>query len=121
VIDVDLVYEMLISPEQRKDDDATWDRARRVAAQLAGVFLADGIANVIVDGDAPVAGLRVALNASYASAVERVHADPTRTFSRDLAFLAAHYAHHSADGELVLDTDVLTVDQAVDEVVRRIS
>jgi len=112
---------MLAPAERRKDDDATWDRARRVTARLASAFLADGVANVIVDGDAPVTGLRVALQTSYTSAVNRVSADPTRTFSRDLEFLAAHYADHAPDGELVLDTDASTIDQAVEEVIRRIS
>jgi len=121
VIDLDLVYEMLADPAARKDDDATWERARRVTSRLVDALLAEGIATVVVDGDVPVAGLRVALRTSLASAFARVDADATRTFSRDRVFLAQHYASATFDGDLALDTDALTVGQAVDAVVSRIS
>ena len=58
-------------------------------------------------------GLRVVLRSSLAAACERVELDPSRTFSRDRAFLARHYAEESFSGDLVLDTEQLTVDETV--------
>jgi hypothetical protein len=110
---------MLADPGVRKDDDAVWARVRSVTVRLSEVLLEDSVETVIVDGDVPATGLRVALRTSFASATKRVEADPTRTYSRDLVFLAAHYAEPRAAGDLELDTDALTVDQAVDAIVSR--
>jgi adenylylsulfate kinase-like enzyme len=49
--DLDLLYEMLAHERARKDDEQTWQRARRAAATLANALLEDGIDVVIVEGD----------------------------------------------------------------------
>lgn len=124
VIDIDLVYEMLRPPGARKD---AWALVRRGAAALADAFAANGVEVVIVDGDFlsvaeradflealrgdPPAPLFVTLRVPFEQASKRVGQDPTRTFSRDLAFLRRHYdaaARDGLPGDLVLDTDETT-------------
>ena len=128
-VDLDLLYEMLAHEGARKDDEQTWQRARRAAATLANALLEDGVDVVIVEGDfltaskrhgfverlgATVAPRFVTLQVSFDEAVARVESDPTRTFSRDLGFLRRHYedAGSALRPDLVLDTESASAEEA---------
>ena len=68
---------------------------------------------VVIDGDPPLPADRfVTVVASFEAAVRRVAIDPTRTRSKDLVFLRAHYDEPHVERGLVLDTDVLDVEEA---------
>lgn len=132
VIDLDLVYEMLEPDAARKGDEKTWHRARQASAVLAGTFIETGVDVAIVDGEFLTADDRapfvmsfpaarprfVTLRASFDTAAGRVVSDPSRTVSRDLAFLRSHYEAVEAlldDGsstDLVLATDSITAEDA---------
>jgi adenylylsulfate kinase-like enzyme len=130
-IDLDLVYEMLEHDGARKDDDATWTRARRAAAALANRFATDGVEVVIVEGDFLTADDRrllvevldasaeprfVMLRVSFDEAVRRVEGDPTRTFSRDRDCLRRDYDRADAAiddvpaSDLLVDTEGVAID-----------
>lgn len=124
-IDMDLVYEMLEQPGVRKDDAAKWARTRRASAAFAEQLLLDGVEVAIVEGELLPAerteflGLLhpsrsprfVTLRVSFECALARVNGDPTRTFSRDPAFLREHYESLqdafavTRAGELSVDTE----------------
>jgi cytidylate kinase len=130
-IDLDLVYEMLEHEGARKDDDATWIRARRAAAALANRFSTDGVEVVIVEGDFLTADDRrslvevldasagprfVTLRVSFDEAVRRIEGDPTRTFSRDRDFLRRDYDRAEAAiadvpaSDLLVDAEGVPID-----------
>jgi len=132
VIDLDLVYEMLTTSDGPKDDPETWRRAQAATGELAAALVADGTEVVVVDGDFLAPDDRVALGATarfvtltvgFDEAKERVTVDPTRTASRDLAFLGRHYdeaseaVSRSAASDLVIDTGSATVIEVVAAVV----
>lgn len=135
VIDLDVVYDML---EHRtgvpKSDDASWRLARRAAAALTDTFFAARLHAVIVEGRfftpaeraafleplaTPVAASFVTLRVPYQEALRRAEGDVTRTVSRDPAFLGPYYLGVERDlasvatTDLVLDTDRVSVDEAV--------
>jgi adenylylsulfate kinase-like enzyme len=133
VVDLDVVYDMLARDIARTNDDERWLRARRGAGALAAAFVAEGVDVVIVEGDfltpedrdtflrsLPAAAEPhfVSLYGSFHSALSRVDSDPSRTASRDRAFLRRHYeaaeqaVRESAPNELVVDTDAMTADEA---------
>ena len=119
-----------------KNDLAIWRRAQRAVGRLAAAFAADGVEAVIVDGDFLTAADReafltgtgantprwVTLHIEFDEAKARVMCDPTRTASRDLAFLKKHYDDAAlaiprfASTDLLLDTQSMTVDEAVSKV-----
>jgi hypothetical protein len=122
VVDLDLVYEMLVDPTTRKDDDATWARTQRVARHLVEALLDEGARTVIVDGEIELDGaLRVVLHAPLETAFVRVDADPARTFSRDRVFLAEHYATASFEGDLRFDTSEVSADAIADAIAERLA
>jgi hypothetical protein len=122
VVDLDLVYEMLVDPATRKDDEATWARTQRVAVHLVQALLDEGARTVIVDGELELDGaLRVVLHAPLEMAYARVDADPTRTFSRDRVFLAEHYANASFEGDLRFDTSEVNADAIADAIAKRLA
>jgi hypothetical protein len=83
---------------------------RDEAAELAGTLAVDV---VVIDGDPPLPADRfVTLVASFDAAAERVAIDPTRTRSKDLVFLRAHYDEPCENRGLVLDTVELRVEEA---------
>jgi predicted kinase len=132
-IDLDVVCDMLEHKTAGERDAANWIHARRAAAHLARGFLADGVVVVIVEGDFLRANDRAAflemvqsakprfvtLRISFETALRRVQTDPTRTLSRDPAFLRRHYEESEAalldapGTDLMLDTESLTADEAV--------
>jgi adenylylsulfate kinase-like enzyme len=137
-VDLDIVYDMLEHDGARKDDDELWATVRQAALALALAFLADGIGAVIVEGGLPVAGERarvadavpagvevrhITLWASFATACDRVDADPTRTYSRDRDLLRREYddadaAHRDLPADdLLLDTETITAEQAARTIV----
>ena len=141
MIDLDLVYDMLEPDHVRKDDAAKWLRARRASAALADAFLLDGVEVVIVEGefltpddrrafvDALHSGEKprfVTLRTSFDVALRRVDADPTRTFSRDRAFLSRHYREAErpllelASTDLVLDTTSIDADEAARRIAKSV-
>jgi shikimate kinase len=122
VVDLDLVYEMLVDPATRKDDDAIWARTRRVTAHLVEALLDEGARTVIVDGEIELDGaLRIVLHAPLETAYARVDADPARTFSRDRGFLAEHYANASFEGDLRFDTSEVSADAIADAIAQRLA
>jgi cytidylate kinase len=142
VIDLDLLYDMQAHPNaDAKGEAARWQAARRAAAAVAESFLGDGIAAVVVegsfqDGDARGAlatSLRsaadaffVTLRVSYEEALRRAMADPTRGASRDAAFLRRYYDDRRYElenvpaGDLVIDTERLTEQEAVATITRAV-
>jgi hypothetical protein len=126
---LDLVYEMLAPAAARKDDDEIWRRARQASAVLAGAFVDMGVDVAIVEGDfltaddrapfvrsLPAAQPRfVTLRAAFDTAAVRVEGDPSRTFSRDLAFLRCYEAIEDIEvmsTDLVLTTDSISAEEA---------
>ena len=134
VIDLDLLYDMHHHASGvAKDDEKTWAIARRAAAALTDIFLAEDVRDIVVEGtfftpadraeylDALVTTATprfVTLRVSYDEAIRRAEADPTRGVSRDPAFLRPYYARVEADvaavpdTDLILDTERLTPDEA---------
>lgn len=138
VIDLDLVHDQLTTPGSTSDE-SSWTLARRLAAVAANAYLADGVTAVIAEGsfNLPVdraafaqelrsgAGpVYVTLRVSFAEALRRASADPTRGRSRDPGFLASHFAerHDVLAGvpttELVIDTEEVTVGAAAATIAR---
>jgi adenylylsulfate kinase-like enzyme len=137
-IDLDLVYEMLADADVRKDDETTWARSRRMAGALAAALLRDGVQTVAIEAQLASANARreladavgelpvfVTLRTSLHAALARVEGDPTRTFSRDRAFLARHYRSAacwaSFDGDLVFDTEATRLDEIIGAIVGRLA
>ena len=84
--------------------------ARDEAATLSRALPVDV---VVIDGDPPLPADRfVTVVASFEAAVQRVAIDPTRTRSKDLVFLRAHYDEPHEERGLVLDTVALSVEDA---------
>jgi predicted kinase len=137
-IDLDLMYEMLEHTRAVKNDPAIWSRARQTAGALTNAFFDDGIDVVIAEGDfldererdefvsvlLDAATTRfVTLNVSVRTALARVEQDPTRSLSRDRDFLVRHYdelaevLRRRPDGDLCIDTDKVTLEEATQSVV----
>jgi shikimate kinase len=132
-IDLDVVCDMLEHTTAEERQAGNWIHARRAAAHLARAFLIDGVVVVIVEGDflraedraaflgvvRPAKPMFVTLRISFATALRRVQTDPTRTLSRDPAFLRRHFEESEAalrdapTTDLMLDTESLTADEAV--------
>ena len=137
VVDLDVIYEMLDPARDPKVNQAKWRHARQLAAQLAGVLLAEGV-HVVVEGEfltsdqraeftnalRPVTALRfVTLQVPFEVALERANADPSRGLSRDPAFLASHYESTAEairsipSSDLTLETSTIGVEEAARRVV----
>ncbi len=132
VVDLDLVYEMFDPRRGPKNDDDLWDKARRVAGQLAAALLVEA-RYVIAEGDfSGEQGLNaflaelpraaevrlVLLGVDLGTALKRTAADPSRGTSTDATFLAKHYSDFQAgwDGRDVLQLD--TTESTLDETTR---
>jgi shikimate kinase len=128
VIDLDVVHAMIVSGPGGPPYE-TWPLARRAAVDLAASFEDQGTAVIILEGSFPAPeairetltsegrrSLVVALRVSYAEALRRVNADPSRGLSRDPTFLSAYYAepqHTRLDNsDLVIDTERVTESDA---------
>jgi predicted kinase len=141
VIDLDLLYHMQAHTKGEPEGEAArWQAARRAAAAVAESFLGDGVAAVVVEGSfqdadarqALAASLRssgaffVTLRVSYEEALRRAMADPTRGASRDAAFLSRYYDDRRSalgnvpPGDLVIDTERLTEQEAVATITRAV-
>jgi cytidylate kinase len=142
VVDLDLVYHMQGHTSADQQGDASrWQAARRAAAAIAESFLKDGIATVLVEGSFQDVAARevlaavlqstseahfVTLRVSYQEALRRAKADPTRGASRDAAFLRRYYDDRRSalenvpPGDLVIDTERLTEQEAVATIVRAV-
>ena len=73
---------------------------------------------VVVDGDPPLDADRyVTLTVDLDEAFRRVRLDPTRRLSKDPVFLRRHYNEPHEERGLVLDTAMLTVEEAARAVV----
>ena len=136
MIDLDAIHEML-AVDGSSAGEAAWRRARREAARLANLFLADGIAVVVAEGsfNAPrdraafaeglASGtevLYVTLEVSFDEALRRALDDPTRGRSRDPVFLRRYFAAagHGLDTapetDLVLDTERMSAAAAAESI-----
>jgi adenylylsulfate kinase-like enzyme len=116
-LDRDDVYELLEERGTTAGDEATWQRANRLAAAFAAALDAEADV-VLVESDAPIErALHVALVASIEAALERVQQDPTRGVSRDPAVLRAHYAAYTpTSADLTIDTGELSLAETVQSV-----
>lgn len=135
VIDLDLLHAMLVRTPPKR----AWSAARRAAASVTDAFVAEGIDVVVTEGEFITPSERaeyvdylspsvhvtfVTLWVSYPEALRRATADRTRGLSRDPAFLSSHYENTASAlaatprTDLLLDTSALTVEAAVDAVVR---
>ncbi len=136
MIDLDVIYEMLDPARGPKANQAKWTHARQLAAQIAGVLLAEGVL-VVVEGEfltsqqrtvftnalPPVTAPRiVTLRVPFEVALERANADPSRGLSRDPTFLASHYETTAEamgsipSSDLTLDTSAIGVEEAARQV-----
>jgi predicted kinase len=141
VIDLDLLHDMQSRTNADADGEAAqWHAARHAAAEVAASCLRDGIAAVVVEGSFQDAGAREALAASlrlsdalfvtlrvsYEEALRRAMADPTRGASRDAAFLRRYFdgrrpvLENVPPGDLVIDTERLTEQEAVAAIARAV-
>ena len=141
VVDLDVIYEMLDPARGPKVNQAKWTHARQLAAQIAGVLLAEGVL-VVVEGEfltseqraeftnalPPVTALRfVTLRVPFEVALERANADPSRGLSRDPTFLASHYESTAEairsipSSDLTLDTSAVGVEEAARQVAEWLS
>jgi adenylylsulfate kinase-like enzyme len=138
VIDLDLLYDML---DDRvgvgKRDEATWQIVRAAAGALSDALFAAGIEVVVVDGDLfteerneyltaltnPVDSYFVTLWVSYAGALHRATADPSRGISRDADFLRGHFTAverrltEVPASDLVIDTERSSVEEAAGRII----
>lgn len=137
VVDLDVIYEILDPARDPKVNQAKWTHARRLAAQIAGALLAEGV-HVVVEGEfltsdqraeftnalQPVTPVRfVTLRVPFEVALERANADPSRGLSLDPTFLASHYESTAEairsipSSDLTLETSAIGVEEAARRVV----
>jgi len=105
VIDLDLVYDGLISSGSTPDE-STWALARHETARRANATLEAGVAVVIAEGSFNLQSDRAALTeqlrpghdlvfvtlqVSFEEALRRAQADPTRGRSQEPGFLRDHF------------------------------
>ena len=135
-IDVDLLYDMLVTPTgAAKGVESSWRLAREAAAGLTDAFLDGGVDAVVVEGRffakeraeyraamrTTVVPRFVTLRVSYDEALRRAQTDATRGASRDPAFLRPYFMRVEREiaaipaGDLVLDTEQLDVHACVTE------
>jgi len=133
VIDMDQLYGF-VRQQDGYGEPAAWVRARHGAAALARAWFTEGIALVIVEGEfftadelrsvvhdipAHIPWRFFTLRLSYAQALARVQADPSRGASKDPAFLRqlhaqfAHAAPFLEAASVIVDTDGLSQDTVV--------
>jgi adenylylsulfate kinase-like enzyme len=140
VLDLDVVHDALIA-NGSTPDDSSWTEARHRAAMAANAFSRDGVAVVIAEGSFNLPTDRAAfdqdlvvnsgpvyvtLQISFAEALRRARGDPTRDRSRDPLFLGSYFAGRrevlsaSPSTDLVIDTELTTVEAAVATIARLI-
>ena len=138
LIDLDLVHDQLIA-NGSPPDHSTWLMARRNTATAANAHLDHGVAVVIADGSFNLPSDRavlrkhleasadlvfVTLRVSFAEALHRAQADPTRGRSQDPEFLSSHFsARHAVlaatpTTDIVIDTERTTTQAAAATIAR---
>jgi hypothetical protein len=138
VIDLDLLYDMLDDRVSvGKSDEATWQAVRTAAGALSDALFTAGIEVVVVEGDlfneerneyltaltTRVDGYFVTLRVSYAEALRRATADPSRGISRDPTFLRGHFTAMERRlteipaADLVIDTERGSVEEAAERII----